>query len=209
MKKSAIIAAVLAIGMVSSFAQGTVRFVNNVTGNFRAQVYNVDPLAPTTPKTGNSAAGLPVGTTVYGGALLSGTTYTASLWSSTTADGVFVQQATSAFRTGSAAGFWTEPATTAIADSVAGSTPFLQIRAWDNVGGTVGTWALATAAGLPSGASAVFASGSLGGTSPSGDVFLTPAMTGLRSFQLTIVPEPGVIALGVLGLGALLLRRRK
>jgi hypothetical protein len=63
---------------------------------------------------------------------------------------------------------------------------------------------------------------SFGGLIPSGstDVYVfafplsagqqgPPNTDGIRSFQLTIVPEPSLIALGVLGLGALLLRRRK
>ena len=38
----------------------------------------------------------------------------------------------------------------------------------------------------------------------------TPLQTdGIRSFQLTQVPEPSLLALGALGLGALLLRRRR
>ena len=34
-------------------------------------------------------------------------------------------------------------------------------------------------------------------------------LTGLQSFGLYVVPEPSIIALGALGLGALVLRRRK
>jgi hypothetical protein len=50
----------------------------------------------------------------------------------------------------------------------------------------------------------------MGGVDPAtGMSFTIPQTTGIRSFQLTVVPEPSLIALGALGLGALLLRRRK
>lgn len=48
---------------------------------------------------------------------------------------------------------------------------------------------------------------------PTGNPPLTPAASltanGLQSFQLMIVPEPSVVALGVMGVGALLLLRRR
>jgi hypothetical protein len=82
----------------------------------------------------------------------------------------------------------------------------VQLRAWDNQVGTVTSWAQVMAAGgLIAGASSdVFTVGPLGGGP------ITPPQTlGFRSFQLTQVPEPSLIALGALCLGALLLRRRK
>jgi len=42
-----------------------------------------------------------------------------------------------------------------------------------------------------------------------GGINLPPNLTGLTGFSITQVPEPSVIALGVLGASALLLRRRK
>lgn len=77
--------------------------------------------------------------------------------------------------------------------------------------GTVNTWAEVLARGgtLAGAGSDVFTVGPLGGVAPDGTVFIPPQATGLRSFQLTMVPEPSLIALGALGLGALLLRRRK
>jgi len=83
-----------------------------------------------------------------------------------------------------------------------------QMRVWDNKGGTILTWDQALTSGTALGSSDLFTVPfSLGGTAvpPNPPVNLQ----GLQSFQLT-VPEPSVIALGVLGAGCLfLLRRRK
>jgi hypothetical protein len=81
----------------------------------------------------------------------------------------------------------------------------VQFRAWDNRGGMVTSWAQVLAAGgaIAGAASDVFTVGPLGG------VITAPQTQGLRSFQLTAVPEPSLIALGALCLGTLLLRRRK
>jgi hypothetical protein len=81
-----------------------------------------------------------------------------------------------------------------------GSMPTLQVRAWNNQGGTITTWEAASIRGE-----------SLTFTSPAlGDPFnpsSIPVMQGLEMFQL--VPEPSVVALGALGALGLVLRRRR
>jgi hypothetical protein len=49
----------------------------------------------------------------------------------------------------------------------------------------------------------------LGGQPVGAPAITPPKLTNLQSFNLTVVPEPSVIALAVLGCGAMLLRRRK
>ena len=82
------------------------------------------------------------------------------------------------------------------------------IRVWDNRNGQITTWAAASdpAANIAHGESLPFVvADQLGG-----GLILPPTLRGLESFQLFSVPEPSVIALGVLGAGCLfLLRRRK
>jgi hypothetical protein len=116
---------------------------------------------------------------------------------------VLVTGSTTTFRTGTAAGFVTAPAVNPTVPGVPeNGTAAVQVRAWDNNGGLVTSYADALAAGRAAGFSDIFSVGPLGGT-------LTPSpnIAGLRSFNLTQVPEPSVIALGALGLGALLFRR--
>jgi hypothetical protein len=202
----------------AAFGQSTVNFQNNITGSLRAQVYGTD--AANQRLTGNSAAGIPAGTTVYGGALLAGTGFTAELWGAggaNVSEAVLLPIAKTYFRTGSAAGLIDAAGLVGGQTAVvvpnapidaAGTKGTFQLRAWDNNGGTITTWALALAGGHGFGKSTVFSPPNdlgLSGTPPASP----PNLTGLTSFNLTIVPEPGVIALSVLGLGALLLRRRK
>lgn len=94
-----------------------------------------------------------------------------------------------------------------------GVTITVQVRAWKNEtinGVLINSYALASkTVGAQYGQSALFtivlADGS---TTPPAPATL---MTGMNAFQLQLVtvPEPSTIALGVMGLGALLLRRRK
>src|SRR3954470_24470247 len=97
----------------SAFAQGEVRNVNNITGILRALVYGIDPGNPTVVKVGQSPQDIPAGTVIYGGAPLAGTGFTVQLWGiggRVTDPGPLLPaiNGTSTFRTGAAAGIWTE-----------------------------------------------------------------------------------------------------
>jgi hypothetical protein len=98
------------------------------------------------------------------------------------------------------------PGTTYAGSGVVGvpSSATLQIQAWYSGGGAFPTYASAVAAGMPAGESATWNLDSLGGgqNAPSN-------LTGAQSFSLVIpVPEPSMIALGVMGGCAFLARRR-
>jgi hypothetical protein len=74
------------------------------------------------------------------------------------------------------------------------------VRAWQT---SAGSFDAAKTAGTGFGESAPFAVTVGGGTLPPAN------LSTLQAFTVTVVPEPSVIALGVLGASALLLRRRK
>jgi hypothetical protein len=217
MKKTIALAAILlgSAAVSSLLAQGQVLWGNQFTGSLQARVYAPEPNG-TTRLTGNAANGLPVGTTVYTGLPLQGTGFTMGLFLGNSAAEAAASQSalqTAPFRTGGAAGFvlaqtYTDPTRL---PGTAGVNA--QFRAWDNQGGTVTSWAQVIARIMAGGNQAAgagdpFAIGNLGGVD-NGVVTPVPSTTGARSFNLTIVPEPSLIALGALGLGALLLRRRK
>ncbi len=231
MKKNLLVIAGLLCATAGAFAQGSIQFNDRVTGTSTsavvAPIYNVDPNNQTQQKHGQASTGpttpIPTGTQTYAGAPLVGTGYTASLWARVAgSSGPFVQAATTPFRaTTSTAlfGFWTTPGTAVVLNNVP-SDPTVHaeilIRVWDNKGGTITSWdqLYDAATGLPNAQNL----GVARGEGPSfvvsdqlgGGVVLPPTLRGMESFQLYIVPEPSVIALGVLGAGCLfLLRRRK
>ena len=211
--KTTIFTTFLLATALGAFAQGTITFNNRVTGSIIAPIYGPDPVDQALRKSGQPAIGTPAGSTVYGGALLLGTSFTAQLWggvAGTPGPALVALSATTPFRTGAGAGFFTGIADVPNPLVPAGGMGSFQVRAWDNNNGQITTYATAIAGLRAVGASDVFVSAPLGGTPAGGGLpITTPNMIGLTSFNLTIVPEPGVIALGVLGLGALLLRRRK
>jgi hypothetical protein len=86
-----------------------------------------------------------------------------------------------------------------------GATPRLQVRAWDNQGGSVTSYESA----MIRGASAAFTSPALGDDTAPYDPSTIPVPQGLTSFSLALVPEPSVVALGILGAAAVIFRRRK
>jgi len=197
-------------------AQGQFIWGNRLAG-VQAPIYGVPPVG-TTPQNevrrGNTATGIPAGNQTYAGQLLAGTGFTMAIYVGHDASEVMQNNTppstlgTATFRTGATVlGFVNQ--FTSAADGIPGGTPNVnyQFRAWDNLGGTVTSWTQVMARGgtVPSGTSDIYvfdAPLALGGGTP-------PLTLGIRSFQLTVVPEPSLIALGALGLGALLLRRRK
>jgi hypothetical protein len=94
-----------------------------------------------------------------------------------------------------------------------GGPAWLQIRAWENVLGVTDTWEQAIVS-----TDATGTRGALCGTSniaridtgePGSLDSLANTWPTLNGFTLIVVPEPSVIGLGVLGLGGLLLFRRR
>jgi len=227
MKKNLLITALL-LTAGGAFAQGTIAFNNRQTtagtgggAQVVAPIFGVDAANPTAQKQGNPVATwngtsgptpVPLGTQVYGGTALSGTGFTATLWAanSTKADDQLVQIASTAFRvsaTPALQGFITSvaPAVGDTASDPAQNAKF-QMRVWDNKGGTITTWAqVLQDNSIARGWSTIFTVPfQLGGGSVA-----APSLIGLQSFQLFVVPEPSVIALGALGAGCLLLLRRR
>lgn len=204
MKKTLVTIAVAAL-TVSSFAQGTLNIVNNVTGLFRAQIYGPQAGDSTQQLSGNSTAGIPAGSTVYTGPLLQGTGFSVAIYygAATVADpNALTLLATSTFRTGSAAGLFNSLNGFVVPNIAAGEQAKLQVRVWDVASGS--DYATASVRGQ----SAMFTSGALGGIGTGGPV-LTPDMTGWTSFNIYAVPEPSTFVLAGLGAASLLIFRRR
>jgi len=217
-KKLAILAALMALTS-GAFAQGTVIIVSRIAGSLYAPVYLPEPSDPSLVIQGNAANGLPAGTATYGGGYVVGTGFTAELWGGASAASLQAATGTGArasFRTSTSAGVigTIDPATINGAATITGvpgnSIATLQLRVWDNQGGTITSWADALAAGVAHGVSATYLSPNLGGTDPGGGPDITPTQAvNLRSFNLQAVPEPTTLAMLGLGAAALLVIRRR
>ena len=218
--KKTLITTLLLAAAVGAFAQGSINFGNQFGSGFISPIYNVDPANPANVVRGNSATSRPVGNpaTVYAGGLLQGSGFTMGLFVG--AAGTPVNQlhlaSTAAFRSGTGganalpAGLITSQLALVIQGIEAGAPAQLEIRAWDNRGGTVSTWdAVLANPSVARGTSGTFLSGGLGGIDSSGNPVIPPNTSGWQSFGLYIVPEPSTIALAVLGFGSLLLFRRR
>jgi len=214
MKLTTILAALLMSATIG-FSQGSIVFNNRVTGTIITHIYAPLASSPANSRFGQGTNDFPVGSTDYTGAVgLAGTGFTVQLWggpaSATANELTLATNGTAVFRTGAAAGFIQQPsgANPTVAQGITlpnqNLPAAIQLRAWDNAGGTITSWAAAMATpGLAIGSSPLFISQNLGG-----GPITSPNLVGLQTFSLA-VPEPSIIALGVLGLGVLLFRRRK
>lgn len=205
--KTTLFAALLAVGAVPAFAQGTVWLNNQIRGVVVAPVYGPIPGHETLSLSGNGPASgdprydpFPTGVTDYMGApRLEGANYTAELWY---APGIGVPvpeliplpDSQRAFESGAEAGYLSPPVT-GFAVVLPGLPPgaaeaTFQLRAWENLSGTfdpVDTYSEAVMRGVAHGCSAPFEQLYLGG---GGFLPLPPAsMENLRSFNIA-VPEP-------------------
>ena len=141
------------------------------------------------------------------GAFLDVSGYTAQLYVGADAGSVAATTISSTFRTGAAAGYFTSLGDVQVDGFAAGANVAIQVRAWDNAGGTINSWDAATVRGESS-----IINVTLGGAGspPSIAANLSGFGTdGSAAFQLAVVPEPSTFALGALGIGALLMVRRR
>jgi hypothetical protein len=181
MKKALLtLAAVAMTGSV--YAQGLIGFSNaDIPNAAGTGTYNARIMMPdgTTPATGAFTVGL----FNAAGTLLTSTTILAG------APGLFVGDEV------------------AVPGAAAGSTAQLTVRAWET---SAGSFANALIRG-----EATFTSAPLGGPNPTPPppAIFTPSLNGFGSeatqIGLIMVPEPSTYALGVLGLGALAMMRRR
>lgn len=177
---------VLLVGASSALAQGTVTFVN--AGSFPTTADRLVYLGGSASDRSNPAIG---------------TNYAVQLYYGDSATSL--QPHTAAFNrirgTGTTSpGTWSGGATRTLTGYTAGMTATMVIRAWDTGPNGTATWDTAAIRGQ----SDPFTYTVPQPGSPANQ-FL---MDNLRAFTV-IVPEPSVIGLGVIGVGALLLLRRR
>lgn len=189
----------------STFGQGTVLFSGNGGLGHGPYVYGVDPADPTSRVLGGQRE------------KLAGDGYSAQLfWGLTgTAEESLEPIATTVwhFKDGTSAGDidgWNSKLV--VQGALGGTRVTLQMRAWDNQGGSVMTWAQVLINNtVARGMSVIVTNYELSGVDADNGPHVGSgnlAHAGLQSFGLYIIPEPSALAIGALGLGALLLRRR-
>ena len=192
MKKTLLTMALVGLSAVATYAQGSIQFFNSTL----SKIKYVDAV-------GTAPVDAPAGIVV-------GVFYGSSPSSLTLLPGVLTVATPGIFGTSTANGVTLLPGTNP------GETTMLKIAGWYNKGGVTPQAALQGTAspGITHyGESAVVTTTVLGPSTGPGTVVWQGA-TGTnpnraKPFEIVPVPEPSVVALGALGLGALLLRRRK
>jgi MYXO-CTERM domain-containing protein len=195
MKKTLLLVTLL-VASLSAFGQGVVNFNNRVAADANGPLVD----APITDPAGNRLqGGFGYRAALYGGPVGTAEASLVLLTNSTSGAGAVDFRTTAA--TYGYVNVGAEGART-VSGAAFGSQVVLQIRAWS---GGYSTYEAAVASGNALlGKSQLVTIGTT--TSPTDQII--PRMVGLQGFAL--VPEPSSIALGLLGLGALaLIRRRK
>jgi len=189
MKKSFLTLIAVGASCLMAYGQGAISFRNIGSG------------------AGGSSVNAPIND-VNGTTRLAGTGFTVQLWYGTAGQAAgsltALASPTLGFNTGALAGYTSGAPTVQIPGVAIGGIATLMWRVWDNMAGTVTTYAQAQSSGARNGQSNVFQSPALGDNLNPATI---PVMAGLTSFNL--VPEPSTYALLALGAGALLFRRRK
>lgn len=202
MKKLLVTLAITGIA-VGAFAQGTIQFQNTGGAGKEKFIYNVDASNPTSAALGGVRAKVEG---AYSAQLFVGAA------GASEADLKAIDASLTTFKSGATAGLLNGNSKLAVQGMLGGVKVTLQLRVWDS---SVASWAevIRTANdGKARGKSNLVLNYELAGVDADNAPHigsLNLANFGLSSFGLYIVPEPSVIALGALGLGALVLRRRK
>ena len=169
-------------------------------------IYGPDPANGAFIQSGNSSLSIPVGSTVYGGPLLQGASYTFEVLAGP-AGGPMVSVAKTTFLTaeGNTLPAGLVQGGIAIVPGVATYQPAqFQIRVWENYG--LGAWDTAGARAE----SPIITLPWLGANDPATGTFIPiPKTVGWSSFNIWYIPEPSTWALTSLGLGVLWLSRRR
>jgi len=183
MKKTLLTLAFAALAAVTSYAQGTITFANTTLSRVQWE---------TSPGVyANVDLNAPI---VYG-----------VFWGSS-ADNLALNP-TLGTASATSAGIISAGSPYQIEGGAVGATVFMKIAGWDSSFGN--NFTAAKTGGRYYGETGVRQI-TLAATAGPGTVIWSSANTALfQPLKLNIVPEPSVIALGALGLGALLLRRRK
>jgi len=180
----------LALAAIATFAQaqGTIQLLNNSTTRF-----TVNGVRPP-----NASAGGPVGGTYFFG-----------VFAGTSADNLSQVPVGNLGTNSSTGGLISGPSQNAfqLPGFEANTVAFIQIRGWEASKGA--DYAAAIAAGSLTGGTRVLPF-TLGPASGPGTVIWAVDVADQTKFQaINLVPEPSTIALAVLGLGSLLLFRRR
>jgi hypothetical protein len=197
-----------------------VTFNNHVAGSVVTHIYAPYASNPSIQQSGNGSADFPAGDGGhwFGWTLLTGSGFTAQLWAAPGLNqpesSLVPASPTTVMRTGPAAGYVagvTASLPNVPESSTAGAT--VEVRVWDNQGGSITTWATALIAWQAdtTGSYAVASSPLFDITAVIGSPFTSPTiLIGLQSFNIyTAIPEPSTFALAALGSAVLLICRRQ
>lgn len=167
----------------SSYAQGTINFVNRITGTLDARV-------------------MYAGAGAIGGGAAAGSDFVAQLYAGAPGGALAAVGDPVPFRgAGAGQGYWAAAART-VTGVAENGTASAKVVAWSLSLGSTYEAAKATGAGGWA-ESAVVSVATGGGLNPPG------AMTALTGFTIPTIPEPSIAALGLLGAGLLVIRRKK